>query len=72
MTDAGIPVVRDLVMNGRDEYRWQRTDWQFWQYTAGVLRCGADDAAPVEPLASLVRFGVAISPPDLRAALGSD
>lgn len=55
LTDAGVPVVWDLVMIGPDEYRWQRTDWQFWQFTAGVHRCspdGADDAAPAERMAA--------------------
>lgn len=55
LTDAGVPVVWDLVMIGPDEYRWQRTDWRFWQFTPGVLRCNpdpADKAAPSEPLAA--------------------
>lgn len=55
LTDAGTPVVWDLVMIGPDEYRWQRTDWPSWQFTAGVQRCSPDqagEAAPVEPLAA--------------------
>lgn len=39
-TDAGVPVVWDLVMFGPDEYHWQRTDWDRWQYTPAVRRCG--------------------------------
>lgn len=41
LTDRGVPVVWDLVMFGPDEYHWQRTDWKSWQYTAGIIRCGA-------------------------------
>ena len=44
LTDAGIPVVWDLVPVGPNEYHWQRTDWQAWAYTAGIIRCGASDA----------------------------
>jgi hypothetical protein len=44
-TDAGAPVVWDLVMFGPDEYRWHRTDWQSWNYTPAVRRC---DAKPGE------------------------
>jgi hypothetical protein len=44
LTDAGIPVVWDLVPFGPDEYHWQRTDWQAWAYTAGIIRCGTSDA----------------------------
>jgi hypothetical protein len=38
-TDRGVPVVWDLVMIGPNEYRWQRTDWASWNYTAGIKRC---------------------------------
>ena len=40
LTEHGLPVVWDLIMFGPDEYRWQRTDWRAWEYTAGIIRCG--------------------------------
>ena len=40
-TDAGVPVVWDLVLFGAAEYRWHRTDWA-WGYTASVIRCTTD------------------------------
>ena len=40
LTEAGVPVVWDLVMFGPNEYHWQQTDWQSWMYTAAVRRCG--------------------------------
>jgi hypothetical protein len=44
LTDDGVPVVWDLVMIGPDEYRWQRADWRFWQFTPSVRRCDSDRA----------------------------
>lgn len=41
LTDAGKPVVWDLVLTSRDEYRWHRTDWGAGAYTAPVRRCAA-------------------------------
>lgn len=43
-TDAGDPVVWDLVLFSADEYRWHRTDWPTGRYTKGVFRCAADAA----------------------------
>jgi hypothetical protein len=39
VTDAGKPIVWDLVMFDANEYRWQRTDWAPWNYTGEVVRC---------------------------------
>ena len=39
-TEAGVPVVWDLIMFGPDEYAWHRTDWGAWEYTPTVRRCG--------------------------------
>jgi hypothetical protein len=41
-TDAGVPVVWDLVLFGPTEYRWHRTDWNAWGYTESVIRCTTD------------------------------
>ena len=38
-TDAGEPVVWDLVLTSDDSYRWHRTDWPFWAYSDDVRRC---------------------------------
>lgn len=38
-TDAGEPVVWDLVLRSRHEYRWHRTDWPKGSYTKPVRRC---------------------------------
>jgi len=43
-TKDGKPVVWDLVMTGPDEYRWHRTDWPAYSFTAGIRRCGSDSA----------------------------
>ena len=42
LTPRGKTVVWDLVMFGPDEYHWHRTDWNPWEYTAGILRCGSE------------------------------
>jgi hypothetical protein len=39
LTDAGKPVVWDLVVVGPDAYQWQRTD-RAVGYTPRVIRCG--------------------------------
>lgn len=38
-TDAGEPVVWDLVLLSRDSYCWHRTDWPSQGCTGRVLRC---------------------------------
>lgn len=38
-TDAGEPVVWDLVLRSPDEYRWHRSDWPEGSYTKPVRRC---------------------------------
>jgi hypothetical protein len=38
-TPSGVPVVWDLVLFSPTEYRWHRTDWNSWGYTAAVIRC---------------------------------
>ena len=43
-TEAGEPVVWDLVLTSRDEYRWHRTDWPTGSYTKRVRRCAATHA----------------------------
>jgi len=40
-TDAGEPVVWDLVLLSRDSYCWHRTDWPPQGCTGRVLRCSA-------------------------------
>ena len=39
LTDAGAPVVWDLVLTSADSYHWHRTDWPAFGYTAAVRRC---------------------------------
>ena len=43
-TEAGEPVVWDLVLTSRDEYRWHRTDWPKGGYTKPVRRCTVTQA----------------------------
>jgi hypothetical protein len=38
-TDKGQLVVWDLVLNGRNRYRWHRTDWARTGFTRDVRRC---------------------------------
>lgn len=47
LTSEGKPVVWDLVLTGRNEYRWQRTDWPStpWSFTGKIHRCPAVAAA---------------------------
>jgi hypothetical protein len=40
LTDAGAPVAWDLVLFGPDEFRWHRTDWTQFGFTAPMQRCG--------------------------------
>jgi len=44
-TKDGKPVVWDLVMTGPDEYRWHRTDWPSYSFTATIRRCRSDSVA---------------------------
>jgi hypothetical protein len=42
LTDAGAPVVWDLVLTSADTYKWHRADWSWsFGYTATVRRCPA-------------------------------
>ena len=38
-THQGRLVVWDLVLFGRDTYRWRQTDWPTGEYTRQVVRC---------------------------------
>jgi hypothetical protein len=55
LTDAGAPVVWDLVLSSADAYRWHRTDWNVLGYTATVRRCpaGTPPAVPVRDSAEV-------------------
>jgi hypothetical protein len=52
LTDAGDPVVWDLLLRGPNMYAWHRTDWPALQTTDMIVRCGdpwragADSAPP--------------------------
>ena len=39
MTDAGDPVVWDLVLRSEDVFTWHRTDWPEYSYTSDMERC---------------------------------
>jgi hypothetical protein len=39
LTDAGTPVVWDLVLTSADSYQWHRTDWPAFAYTPAIRRC---------------------------------
>ena len=39
LTDAGKPVVWDLVLRSEDRYVWHRTDWEPRGSTAAIRRC---------------------------------
>jgi hypothetical protein len=39
-TDAGAPVVWDLLLRGPDMYVWHRTDWPAIMTTGLIVRCG--------------------------------
>lgn len=39
MTDAGDPVVWDLVLRSEDVFAWHRTDWPEYSFTADLRRC---------------------------------
>lgn len=41
LTDAGKPVVWDLVLRSEDRYVWHRTDWEPRATTAAIRRCPA-------------------------------
>ncbi len=38
-TEAGDPVVWDLVLRSPDRYAWHRTDWLPGEFTAPIARC---------------------------------
>lgn len=39
LTDAGVPVVWDLVLRGPNSYAWHRTDWVRGALTREIERC---------------------------------
>ena len=39
LTEAGKPVVWDLVLTSEDSYQWHRTDWLPCQRTGTIKRC---------------------------------
>lgn len=39
LTDAGDPVVWDLVLRSEDVFTWHRSDWSEYSYTADLQRC---------------------------------
>ena len=39
LTDAGAPVVWDLVLTSADSYQWHRTDWPAFANTPAIRRC---------------------------------
>ena len=41
LTDAGQPVVWDLVLRSENRYAWHRTDWGAGGYTRAIERCPA-------------------------------
>jgi uncharacterized protein YegJ (DUF2314 family) len=43
-TSTGTPVVWDLVLTGRDRYRWHRADWSEGAMTGTIVRCDARTA----------------------------
>jgi hypothetical protein len=46
MTDAGVPVVWDLLLRGPNMYVWHRTDWPALMTEGPVVRCGTPWRAP--------------------------
>ena len=42
----GQPVIWDLVLTGKDAYRWHETTWAAGNYTAEVRRCPAPPGDP--------------------------
>jgi hypothetical protein len=46
LTADSVPVVWDLIMVNRDEYRWRRTDLgqMPWAFTSGIVRCPPADS----------------------------
>jgi hypothetical protein len=44
-TDAGVPVVWDLVITSPDSYAWHRTDWSTLSLTDAIRRCPASTPA---------------------------
>jgi hypothetical protein len=48
-TDAGDPVVWDLVLRSEDVFTWHRTDWPDYSYTADLERCPEAAAEALPP-----------------------
>jgi hypothetical protein len=48
LTEAGEPVVWDLVLLSPDKFAWHRADWGDWATTASLERCpeGTDSLIP--------------------------
>ena len=40
LTDAGDPIIWDLVLTSSNSYRWRGTEWPPGAYTGSVVRCG--------------------------------
>jgi len=38
-TDAGDPVVWDLMLRSQDVFTWHRTDWSEYSFTSDMRRC---------------------------------
>ena len=52
LTDAGDPVVWDLLLRGPNMYAWHRTDWPATQTTDLILRCGTPWGTTTDSAAS--------------------
>jgi hypothetical protein len=50
-TDAGVPVVWDLILASLNRYHWHRTDWPDGGITNAVIRC--DGRKPLEKPAAM-------------------
>jgi hypothetical protein len=51
LTDAGKPVVWDLVLTSPDSYAWHRTDWLLGMQTGDIKRCPAGTDTLIKPVA---------------------
>ena len=58
LTDAGTPVVWDLVLTSADAYHWRRTDWPSFSYTASIRRCPPGTPPAVAAVAQAGEGGV--------------
>lgn len=56
LTDQGAPVIWDLVMFGPDEFRWHRTDWTSFEYTAPMRRCSSGSSEQLQRDSTLLLF----------------